>query len=85
MTDPCLRCVLPDCDDESPRCLVRALHKQYEHKRRRGDAGSATEEERAAMNIKFQFWHMERMAQASEGIRPYRRRGSPWTGNEGRT
>lgn len=78
--DPCFRCVLPDCDETSPRCLVKRLALQYDHKRRCGRLEEVTPAEREASTAKFTTWHLERMAQASEGVRPYKRKGSPWTG-----
>lgn len=82
--DPCFRCALPDCDDRSPRCLLRQLHRSYEAKRRRGRADEATEAERAAVAARHHAWVLERMAQAAEGVRPFKRRGSVWTGGEAR-
>lgn len=78
--DPCLRCTLPDCDETSASCLVRRLTRQYDFKVRNGRHDQITDDERHASTLKFTFWHQERMALASEGVRPYRRPGSPWTG-----
>lgn len=75
MSDPCLSCSLPDCDDGSPRCNVRRLYRNYCAKIKRGEKQLITEEERAAMNRHFELWHLERAAEASEGGRPYVRNG----------
>lgn len=82
--DPCFSCPLPDCDDGSPRCRLRQLDRSYEAKRRRGRADEATEAERAAHATLFLDWTLERLAQAAEGVRPFKRRGSAWTGEEAR-
>lgn len=34
--DPCLRCVLPDCNEESPRCLLRKAANDAARARRNG-------------------------------------------------
>lgn len=82
--DPCFSCPLADCDENSPRCNVRRLNRSYNAKLRRGDREAITEAERLAMNRNFEFWHLERAAEASEGGRPYRR-GNRVFGNGGLT
>ncbi|MHB2265019.1 hypothetical protein [Aliihoeflea sp. PC F10.4] len=81
--DPCLQCTLPDCDETSKGCLVRRRSRQYDLKLRNGQHGDITDDERHASTLLFKSWHLERMALASEGVRPYKRPGSPWTGQDG--
>jgi len=76
--DPCLRCALPDCDETSPRCAIRRLARSYSAKIKEGRQDEITPAERLAAKEAFKFWNNERLAQASEGIRPFRRAGSPW-------
>jgi hypothetical protein len=73
--DPCFACRLPDCDDRSERCRVRQLKCSYDAKIRRGEHAQITAVERVAMNRIFKAWELERLAEASEGGRPYHRRG----------
>lgn len=80
--DPCLRCQLPDCDIASPRCVLRRLNNSYWSKVNRDLHDQVTREERDAQNAIFQEWHRERIALASEGVKPYRRIGSPWKPGE---
>lgn len=82
--DPCFSCLLPDCDDGSPRCGLRRLHRSYEAKLRRGRVDEATDAERAAAAARYHDWVLERLALAAEGVRPFKRRGSAWTGEEAR-
>lgn len=81
--DPCFRCPLPDCDDASPRCVVRQLSNRYDAKHRRGEPHLITEEEREANNRIFHIWHLERYALSAEGVRPYKRPGARWNVGEG--
>lgn len=78
--DPCFRCSLPDCDDQDRRCEVRRLQRSYYAKVRGGRHDEITAAERTANNRIFETWELERMAEASEGVRPYDRAGSPWRG-----
>lgn len=78
--DPCFRCQLPECDDKSPRCIVRKLSNSYYKKHRDGKSDLITADERDANCRIFHIWKLDRMADAAEGVRPYRRKGSPWTG-----
>jgi hypothetical protein len=71
--DPCFRCTLKDCDEKHPQCAVRLLHRRYQKKVRAGRHGEVTDEEREANNRTFQFWQLERRAEASEGGRAFRR------------
>lgn len=71
--DLCFRCSLPDCDDGNPRCVVRQTQRRYYAKVRKGQHDQITEEEREANNLIFETWHLDRIAEASEGGRPYRR------------
>lgn len=71
--DPCFSCPLPDCDTASHRCVVRRLAALYQAKTRRGEVHLVTEKERDAANLIFHIWKLERIAEASEGGRPYRR------------
>lgn len=73
---PCLDCRLPECDSASPACGLRRLAQRYRARTNRGLP--TTPAERSAYCEMFQEWHLERMAQASEGVRPYARKGSPW-------
>lgn len=73
--DPCFSCPLPDCDDTDQRCGVRKLYRSYSNKVRHGTKELITDAERDANNRIFDSWHLERLAQASEGGRPYKRGG----------
>ena len=75
MTDPCMRCTLPDCDEMSVKCEMRRLYRSYTRKINRKEKHLVTAEERLAMNWYFEVWHLERAAEASEGGRPYMRNG----------
>jgi hypothetical protein len=76
--DPCFRCSLPDCDDRDRGCEVRKLQRSYYSKVRYGHHDQITDQERVANNRIFDTWHLERLAEDSEGGRPYLRgrRGS---------
>lgn len=71
--DPCFSCALAECDEKSASCAVRRLNRSYEKKLRRGEKHLVTDAERDAANRLFDSWKLERMALASEGVRPYRR------------
>ncbi len=71
--DPCFSCRLPDCDEKDRRCNVRKLANSYDAKHRCGEPHLITDAEREANNRLFDFWSLERKAEASEGGRPYRR------------
>lgn len=71
--DPCFRCRLPDCDERSAHCVVRQLAGSYDRKLRRKEHATIDQTERDAATCLFDFWRLERMAEASEGGRPYRR------------
>lgn len=71
--DPCFSCPLDDCDDRSPRCVIRRLSNAYDAKVRRGEKHLITEQEREANNSIFHIWKLDRDVQAAEGVRPYKR------------
>jgi hypothetical protein len=78
VSDPCLRCVLPDCDIGSPRCIVRQLYNSYLRKVDHRQHDLITAEERQATREVFNDWERERLALAAEGVRPYRSPRSAW-------
>ena len=80
--EPCFTCTLPDCDIASPECGLRKLRRSCERKMKGRESAPITPKERDAYNEVFLHWHLERMAQASEGVRPYKRLGSPWKPGE---
>ncbi|MCI5075663.1 hypothetical protein [Oricola sp.] len=71
--DPCFTCNLPDCDETSRGCAVRQLNCSYSAKIKAGRHDEIRRSEREAQNEVFSWWHLERMAQAAEGVRPYKR------------
>ncbi len=70
---PCFTCQLPDCDDRSPHCALRRLSNAAKAKRRADGPNAPTDIERAAASEWFRSWRLERHAEASEGVRPYKR------------
>lgn len=76
--DPCALCILPDCDIEAAGCMMRQLANAYCAKRKARRLDTVTETERIAAAGVYHFWNLERLALASEGVRPYDRKGSPW-------
>lgn len=70
--DPCFSCVLPDCDDKHPDCLVLRLKRRYQYKMSKKQVDEITDLEREARRISNETWQIERRAEASEGGRVYR-------------
>ncbi len=65
MPDPCLCCPLPDCDDASPECPLRAAWVAVNRKRKSGLAVSARELE-AARTWYNEVYYPEHRALLSE-------------------
>lgn len=66
--DPCLTCPLPDCDEKSPRCPLRATVTIVQRLRSKGWAKEVTAAEKRAYNDWFSMWEIEHAAQRSEGV-----------------
>lgn len=81
MADPCLACTLPDCDDRSPACPVRRLRRSLFNKAKRGEQHLITDDERAANNRFHEIWRIDRIAEASEGGRSFRRGSTVYGGH----
>lgn len=61
---------------------MRRLSASYNAKLDRGAHDEVTPQERAASNEVFRWWQLERLALASEGVKPYARANSPWKPGE---
>jgi len=83
-SDPCFHCTLPDCDETAKGCIVRQLARSYAVKRKAGRRNEVTAEELDANARIYHSWLEERMAQASEGVRPLAKPNSPWRPGEAR-
>lgn len=75
---PCERCVLPDCEITARQCQLRLLYRTYKHKVDHHQLDAITRDERIASREYFNEWQNERLAQAAEGVRPFRHARSAW-------
>lgn len=73
MSDPCLSCRLPDCDETHADCALLRMRASYRAKQRRGDLASATEAERIAIGRYRADWKIARRIEAAAGGRSFTR------------
>lgn len=65
----CLTCPLPDCDEKSPGCQLRAWFNRVQRMRKKGWRAACTTDEVTAYTQFLMVHKLEAAAQRSEGTR----------------
>lgn len=65
--DPCLKCPLPDCDEESPKCALKRAKAEYRRQAEKIGAVNVSPELRAGNSLAYRVWKLEDLARKSEG------------------
>lgn len=66
MSDPCFTCVLPDCNEDSPRCALRRAKAEYRRQVQKVGAANVTPALRAGNSAAHKVWKLEDLAKRSE-------------------
>lgn len=64
---PCFRCVLPDCDDRSKRCVLRLTYNAHSNRHRKGIA--ETSRQKAIRNEAYKELYGDRNRQRNGNCR----------------